>query len=102
MASTVKYGVVYRVQPEPIDEASTAWFDAGPLRLGLEARDVTPERLRETYRDDPAALAEIEAKWEEVLAEEIAASEDVKKLWDHYSAFSEEYQVWGSRGYLKN
>ena len=53
-----------------------------------------------TWSDE--ILAEIEKKWEEVLAEEIAASEDVKRLWDHYSAFSEEYQVWGSRGYLKN
>ena len=52
---------MYRVQPEPIDDASTTWVDAGPLRFGVEARLVTPESLREAYGDDAAALAEIEA-----------------------------------------
>jgi TRAP-type mannitol/chloroaromatic compound transport system substrate-binding protein len=38
--------------------------------------------------------------WEEVLQEELAASEDVKKLWDSYQAFREEYKVWGDKAYL--
>jgi len=46
-------------------------------------------------------LEQIEEKWKEVLAEELAASEDVTRLWDHYSNFHEEYQVWGTRGYLR-
>ena len=29
-------------------------------------------------------------KWEEVLAEELAANEDVKKLWDSWTAFHED------------
>ena len=53
-----------------------------------------------TWSDE--VLDELRAKWGEVLAEELAASEDVTKLWNHYTAFHEEYQVWGSRGYLKN
>ena len=60
MSAIERVGVVYRVQPEPIDASSTEWFEAGPVRFGLESRHVTPEALREAYRDDPAALAEIE------------------------------------------
>ncbi|MDJ0894358.1 MAG: TRAP transporter substrate-binding protein [Alphaproteobacteria bacterium] len=46
-------------------------------------------------------LDQLRAAWEEVLAEEIAANPDVKRLWDSYSAFHEQYKVWGERGYLK-
>jgi TRAP-type mannitol/chloroaromatic compound transport system substrate-binding protein len=46
-------------------------------------------------------LDKIEAAWEEVLDEEIAANPDVKKVWDSFSAFDKKYQVWGERGYLK-
>lgn len=46
-------------------------------------------------------LDQFKAKWDEVLAEEIAANPDVKKLWDSYSSFHDKYKVWGERGYLK-
>ncbi len=46
-------------------------------------------------------LDQFKSAWEEVLAEELAANEDVKKVWDSFSKFHESYQVWGSRGYLK-
>lgn len=36
-----------------------------------------------------------------MLKEEIAANPDVKRLWDSYSAFHEQYKVWSERGYLK-
>jgi TRAP-type mannitol/chloroaromatic compound transport system substrate-binding protein len=46
-------------------------------------------------------LAQFKAKWEEVLAEELAANPDVQKLWDSYTKFNEGFKVWGERGYLK-
>ena len=46
-------------------------------------------------------LDEIRKAWEEVLADEIKANPDVKKVWDSYSAFHEKYKIWGERGYLK-
>ena len=46
-------------------------------------------------------LESVEAKQEEVLAEELKANEDEKKVWDSYSDFHEKYKVWGDRGYLK-
>ena len=49
----------------------------------------------------PEILAQFKAKWDEVLAEEIAANPDVKKLWDSYSSFHEKYKIWGDRGYLR-
>ena len=48
-----------------------------------------------------SVLDELRNAWGEVLAEEIAANPDVKTLWDSYSAFHEEYKIWGERGYLK-
>ena len=56
--------------------------------------------IMKTWPDE--VIAQLREKWEEVLAEELAANPDVQKLWDSFSAFHEEYQVWGSRGYLKN
>ena len=46
-------------------------------------------------------LDQLEAAWNEVLAEEIAANPDVKILWDSFSKFHEGYQVWLDHGYLK-
>lgn len=46
-------------------------------------------------------LSKIEAAWKEVLAAELAANPDVKKIWDSFSSFHEKYKVWGDRGYLK-
>jgi len=46
-------------------------------------------------------LDKIRGAWEEVLQEEIAANPDVKKVWDSFSTFDKNYQVWGERGYLK-
>ena len=57
---------------------------------GVQLLDWTPEQI-ETFR----------SAWEDVLQEEIAANEDVKRLWDSYSAFHEEYKKWGDRAYLK-
>ncbi len=54
-------GIVYEVQPEPPDRASTLWFDAGTVKIGLEHRHVDPESLAASYAGDEAALAEIEA-----------------------------------------
>jgi len=55
-----------------------------------------------TFESFGEYLDTLRGKWEEVLAEEIAANPDVAALWDHWSKFHADYQVWGSRGYLKN
>ena len=57
---------------------------------GVQLMDWTPEQI-EVFRK----------AWDEVLQEEIAANEDVKKLWDSWSAFHESYKTWGDRAYLK-
>ncbi|MEM6440022.1 MAG: TRAP transporter substrate-binding protein [Pseudomonadota bacterium] len=48
-----------------------------------------------------AVLDELRGIWEEVLAEERAANPDVEALWQSYSAFAEQYKIWGEMGYLK-
>ena len=52
-------GVVYNVQPQPWEPEHTRWVDAGPLRLGVEYRDVNPENLAATYAGDADDMAEI-------------------------------------------
>ncbi len=49
----------------------------------------------------PEILDALRKAWGDVLAEEMAANPDVKRLWESYSAFHEQYKVWGERGYLK-
>jgi TRAP-type mannitol/chloroaromatic compound transport system substrate-binding protein len=46
-------------------------------------------------------LAQFEAAWKEVIAEEIAGNEDAKRIWASYSKFREDYAVWRDNGYLK-
>lgn len=51
-------GQTYNVQPVPPDPDHTRYFDAAPLRIGVEYRIVDPEALAATYEGDD--LAEIE------------------------------------------
>ena len=52
-----------------------------------------------TWPDE--VIGEFRSKWDEVLQEELAASEDLQRVWDSFTSFDEKYQVWGARGYLK-
>jgi len=54
-----KFGIVYKVQPEPMDPAACTRFEAGAVTLVLEYREVDPERLERAYADRPEDLAEI-------------------------------------------
>ena len=52
-------GKVYGIPPQPPVEEHQQLFDAGALRFGVEYRDLDPESLMETYKNDPAHLAEL-------------------------------------------
>jgi hypothetical protein len=55
-------GKVYGIPPQPPVEEQTHRVPAGVLTLGVEYRALDPESLRETYADNPAYLAELEAR----------------------------------------
>lgn len=55
-----KYGVVYNVQPEPMDPEACTRFEAGAVTFVLEYRSVDPERLERAYAGRPEDLAEIQ------------------------------------------
>lgn len=55
-------GNVYNMPPQPPEEANTIYLDAGAVSFGVEYRVVDPEMLRETYKDNPAQLAELEER----------------------------------------
>ena len=52
-------GKVYAMAPQPPVEEDTTYFPAGNITLGIEYRSLDPESLVETYKHDPAQLAEL-------------------------------------------
>lgn len=62
MAEHRPIGKIYRIPPQPPDEAHTRWVPAGAITIGVEYRDVTPEGLVATYEHDPDQLAEMLAR----------------------------------------
>jgi len=52
-------GKVYAIPPQPVDPENTRWFPAGVVTIGVEYRDVDPEGLVATYKDNPGHLAEL-------------------------------------------
>lgn len=58
-ARVTRVGTVYKVQPQPWEEDDTRWVDAGPVRFGVEWRDVDPAALLATYGEGTADMAEI-------------------------------------------
>jgi hypothetical protein len=59
---TATIGKVYGIPPQPPVEAHTRRFDAGAVSFGVEYRDLDPESLEATYRDNPEYLEELRAK----------------------------------------
>jgi len=53
------------------------------------------------HRWSKEILAEFEAAWKKVAAEQAAKSPDFKKGWESYSAFRENYKIWQDLGYLR-
>jgi hypothetical protein len=52
-------GKVYAISPQPVVPENTRWFPAGVITIGVEYRELDPEGLVETYKDDPAQLADL-------------------------------------------
>jgi hypothetical protein len=52
-------GKVYAMSPQPPVEEDTRYFPAGNVTLGIEYRSLDPGGLVETYKHDPAQLAEL-------------------------------------------
>ncbi len=50
---------------------------------------------------DQEVLDQLEGAWNEVIAEEVEANEDSKRIWTAITEFREKFKVWGDMGYLK-
>ena len=57
--NSLSLGTVYPIPPQPADEASTRWIDAGPITIGVEYRELDPESLLATYADNPQSMEDI-------------------------------------------
>ncbi|WPZ33330.1 TRAP transporter substrate-binding protein [Thalassobaculum sp. OXR-137] len=110
--STTNEVLVNRANWEKLEDVKKAQFEvACKANIGVELAEgeaLQPAAMianqkegvtNVTWSDE--VLNTLREKWEEVLQEELAANPDVQKLWDSYTAFHEEYKVWGEMGYLK-
>jgi TRAP-type mannitol/chloroaromatic compound transport system substrate-binding protein len=50
----------------------------------------------------PEFIAAFRKGWDEVVAEEVAANPDFKKVWESLATFRANYKVWGDLGYFRN
>jgi TRAP-type mannitol/chloroaromatic compound transport system substrate-binding protein len=55
----------------------------------------------QVHRWPQESLDKLEAAWNEVVEEAAAGDADVKRVWDSYRTFREQYAVWGNLGYIK-
>lgn len=110
--STTNEIVVNQGKWGALDDAKQAQFEvACKANIGVELAEgeaLQPAAMIANQKDGVTnvswsddVLDTLREKWEEVLAEELAANPDVQKLWDSYSAFHEQYKIWGEMGYLK-
>lgn len=67
----------------------------GAALAAMQAEGVT------IHEWDEDMLGTLEAAWAEVVAEEVAANEDFKAVWDDLQEFRTEYAAWKNLGYLK-
>ena len=68
--SSLSLGTVYPIAPQPADEASTRWIDAGPLWIGVEYRELDPESLLASYADNPQSMEDLLAAGAGTFADE--------------------------------
>jgi TRAP-type mannitol/chloroaromatic compound transport system substrate-binding protein len=110
--STTNEVLVNKANWEALEDVKKAQFEvACKANIGVELAEgeaLQPAAMIANQKDgvtnvtwSDEVLNTLREKWEEVLQEELAANPDVQKLWDSYTAFHEEYKVWGEMGYLK-
>jgi TRAP-type mannitol/chloroaromatic compound transport system substrate-binding protein len=49
----------------------------------------------------PEIMKVLEEKWNEVVKEQSASSENFRKVWASYSKFRADYAIWREHGYMK-
>ena len=82
-------------------EATTAWqFSEGEAIQFTALQKMQSEGVT-LHRWDDATLETFQTAWKEVVADEIAANPDFKRVWDELQAFRKNYAVWRDLGYLK-
>lgn len=110
--STTNEVLVNRANWEKLEDVKKAQFEvACKANIGVELAEgeaLQPAAMIANQKDGVTnvewsddVLNTLREKWDEVLQEELAENPDVQKLWDSFTAFHEEYKVWGEMGYLK-
>jgi hypothetical protein len=59
MSTAKMIGKVYGIPPQPPIAENTTYLKAGALTIGVEYRDVNPDNLVDTYKDNEAYLKEL-------------------------------------------
>ena len=76
-----------------------AWSEAVQYKALREMRDKNGVKI---MRWSPEILKAYEKAWVTVVTEESAANPNFKRVWDSYSKFRADYDIWREHGYLKD
>jgi len=90
-----------KAQIETVCDAAIAYGLAEGEAIQFEALQELEANGVTIHQWPPEVLAELEAAWEEVLAELVAEDEDFARVWASLSEFRGNYKKWKDLGYLK-
>ena len=90
-----------KAQIETVCDAAIAYGLAEGEAIQFEALQELEANGVTIHQWPPEVLAELEAAWEEVLAELVAEDEAFARVWASLSEFRGNYKKWKDLGYLK-
>jgi len=91
---------VQKAQVESVCMANMAYGLAEGEAIQVAALQELQEKGVNIHRWPPEILDQLEAAWQEVVAEQVEGNEDFARVWDSLSTFRENYKIWGELGYL--
>ncbi|MGF1528169.1 MAG: TRAP transporter substrate-binding protein [Candidatus Competibacterales bacterium] len=88
-----------QAQLESVCMSNVAYGIAEGEAIQFGALQSLQEKGVQVHRWPDEILDQLESAWQEVV-EEQSQDPDFKRVWEHLSAFRENYQTWGDLGYL--
>jgi len=89
-----------KAQIETVCDAGIAYGLAEGEAIQFKALQELEKNGVQIHRWPPEVLDALEAAWEEVVAEQVAADEDFARVWESLSTFRANYAKWKELGYL--
>lgn len=91
---------VTKAQIETVCDAAITYGLAEGEAIQFAALEELEKNGVQIHQWPPEILAELNAAWDEVVAEQVAGNEDFARVWDSLSTFRANYKKWKDIGYL--